>query len=112
MLAFDPTARPGLDAVQSRLLAVAVSVSGASAADLRRQVIESTYASDNELLVPPDLADPQQDPEGGASGYPEDPPIPEPTTTPTGPAPMAKPGADVTWLVNKVRRQYARRSKL
>ncbi|MEU7573356.1 serine/threonine-protein kinase [Micromonospora sp. NPDC049240] len=113
MLAFDPTARPGLDAVRARLLAVATGSSGRTVLDLRREVAALTYDGDTELLVPPDLDDPRREP--------EDPPIPEedgtvpvPDPAPTRPDPERPtlPGADMTWLVDRVRRQYARRSTL
>ncbi|MEO3777292.1 serine/threonine-protein kinase [Micromonospora sp. B11E3] len=112
MLAFDSSARPGLDDVRARLLAVATAASGKPVVDLRREVADRTYDRDVELFVPPGLDDPQLDPEDPAV-IDED---PEPTPdikrddvdTERPPAPRA----DVTWLVDKIRRQYARRSTL
>jgi eukaryotic-like serine/threonine-protein kinase len=106
MLAFDPTARPTLEAARNRLLEVATT-GGLSVSDLRRQLRETTFDSDAELLVPPDLADPQQDPEETEAG---DKPASQGTETehPT----QVRPRPDVQWLVEKVRHQYARRSTL
>ncbi|MFV2101635.1 serine/threonine-protein kinase [Micromonospora sp. LOL_024] len=111
MLAHDPTARPSLDTVRRRLLTVATAAGGAGVVELRRQVAALTYVGDTELLVPPDLDDPRQDPEQVAAA--------EPTALDAGPAttdvdpeaPAAR-GADVRWLVDKLRRQYARRATL
>nr|MDT0663340.1 serine/threonine-protein kinase [Micromonospora sp. DSM 115978] len=131
MLAFDPTARPSLDAVRSRLLEVATTVSGSSVADLRREVGELTYDAGTELVVPPGLTDPRRDPEQGTLG-PTDPTGPEqagsdpagsdptgPDTTgpdPGNPEPgtpqPTPPQADVSWLVEQVRHRYARRPNL
>ncbi|MEU4712093.1 serine/threonine-protein kinase [Micromonospora purpureochromogenes] len=111
MLAFDPSARPSLDAVRARLLEVATAASGKSIADLRREVGELTYEGDSELLIPPNLTDPQQDPEGEATSE-ETEPTPDPVPTKVDPELPTKTRADVTWLVDKMRRQYARRSTL
>jgi serine/threonine protein kinase len=113
MLAFDPTARPGLRAAESRLLTVATEVGGASVVDLRRQVGELTYDGGTELVVPPHLADPRRDPERGTAGGDDEPAgRPDRTPDPVGPEPTVKPQVDVVWLVDKVRRQYARRPTL
>ncbi|WP_204002327.1 serine/threonine-protein kinase [Micromonospora lutea] len=113
MLAHDPTARPGLDDVRARLLAVATASSGRRALDLRSEVAALTYDGETELLVPPDLTDPTEDPEDlplvEEAGTVE---VPEPTPTKVDPERPASPGPDVTWLVEKIRRQYARRSTL
>jgi eukaryotic-like serine/threonine-protein kinase len=112
MLAHDPEARPGLDDVSTRLLAVATAVSGRSAMDLRQQVADLTYDGDTELLVPIDLQDPEQDPEGSTVVEQETVPVPETTPTKVDPERPADQRPDVTWLVDKIRRQYARRSTL
>ncbi|KAB1943576.1 serine/threonine protein kinase [Micromonospora sp. ALFpr18c] len=112
MLAFDPTARPGLTDVRARLLAVATAASGKSVHALRQEVAALTYDGDTELLVPPDLDDPRQDPEGTAVVEDETPPDPTPKPDKRGPERPANVPADVTWLVDKMRRQYARRSTL
>ncbi|GAB4106560.1 hypothetical protein GCM10028790_55790 [Micromonospora taraxaci] len=111
MLAFDPTARPGLNDVRARLLAVATATSGKTVHALRREVAALTYDAGTELLVPPDLDDPREDP--------EDTPVIEDVTPPDPTKPdehepksVTKASTDVTWLVDKVRRQYARRSTL
>ncbi|MEU0559372.1 serine/threonine-protein kinase [Dactylosporangium sp. NPDC006015] len=112
MLAFDPTARPTLDTARKRLLKVATA-GGVPASDLRQQIRESTYDRSTELVVPPHLTDPKQDPEADPTGstvVPSD--LPEPEPTPVEPTPKVKPRPDVMWLVEKVRRQYARRSTL
>lgn len=112
MLAFDPTARPGLTDVRARLLAVATATSGKSVHALRQEVAELTYDGGTELLVPPDLDDPRQDPEGTTVVEDETPPDPTPKPDKRDPERPAKVPADVTWLVDKMRRQYARRSTL
>ncbi|MEV4481683.1 serine/threonine-protein kinase [Micromonospora coxensis] len=113
MLAFDPGARPALGDVGKRLLAVATASSGRSAAQLRQDVAALTYDDDTELLIPADLQDPKRDPEGSTaveeSTGPE--PAPPPTLLDPGPPPVT-PQVDVTWLVDKIRRQYARRATL
>ncbi|MFI5929593.1 serine/threonine-protein kinase [Micromonospora sp. NPDC051543] len=108
MLAYDPTARPGLTDVRGRLLAVATATSGKSVHALRQEVADLTYDGGTELLVPPDLDDPREDPEG--TPVIEDAIPPEPAKPDR--QPPAKASTDVTWLVDKVRRQYARRSTL
>ncbi|MFI7605869.1 serine/threonine-protein kinase [Micromonospora sp. NPDC049366] len=112
MLAFDPSARPGLDDVRTRLLAVATATSGKSVLDLRQEVAELTYDPARQEPVPPELDDPQRDPEGTTVGEENPPPGPEPDGGTPDPAPPTHPRADVTWLVDKMRRQYARRSTL
>ncbi|MGW1059113.1 protein kinase domain-containing protein [Micromonospora rubida] len=113
MLAFDPTARPRLDAVHARLLAVATASSGRTAHDLRQEVAALTYDGGTELLVPPGLEDPRRDPEDVAPVAEDSAPQSE-TATPTkvDPERPAPPPADVRWLVDRMRRQYARRSTL
>jgi eukaryotic-like serine/threonine-protein kinase len=105
MLAFDPTARPTLDAARKRLLEVATA-GGVSAHDLRGQIRASTFEPSAELAVPPQLTDPRQDPERDTAESTR------PASTSIDPKPQVKPRPDVLWLVEKVRRQYARRSTL
>ncbi|MEW2385648.1 serine/threonine-protein kinase [Micromonospora sp. NPDC047707] len=113
MLAHDPTARPGLDDVRARLLAVATASSSKTPVDLRQDVAALTYDGDTELLVPPDLADPEQDPEDLPVVADESTAeVPETTPTKVDPERQADQRPDVTWLVEKIRRQYARRSTL
>ncbi|WP_341715816.1 serine/threonine-protein kinase [Micromonospora sp. FIMYZ51] len=119
MLAFDPTARPALADIQARLLAVATASGGGNVHALRQEVAARTYDSATELLVPPDLQDPKQDPEappvtdqgytleGGTSTVAE----PAPTKV-ASERPGSAPPVDVTWLVEKLRHQYARRATL
>ena len=54
------------------------------------------------------VLDPVQDPETAVQ--PDD--LPQPPPTPADSGPQVKPRPDVRWLVEKVRRQYARRSTL
>ncbi|MEV4817617.1 serine/threonine-protein kinase [Micromonospora sp. WMMA1976] len=113
MLAHDPTARPALDDVRARLLAVATGSSGKTAVDLRRDVAALTYDGDTELLVPPDLQDPKQDPEDlPVVEVDSTVRVPVTAATKVDPERPASPRPDVTWLVDKIRRQYARRSTL
>ncbi|MFE9959164.1 serine/threonine-protein kinase [Micromonospora sp. NPDC005299] len=113
MLAFDPTSRPGLDTVRTRLLEVATATSGRTAAELRQEVAALTYDGDTELLVPPGLEDPKEDPED-LPVVEEQSTVEVPETTPTrvDPVGAVNPPVDVSWLVDKMRRQYARRSTL
>ncbi|MFI6332470.1 serine/threonine-protein kinase [Micromonospora chersina] len=113
MLAFDPTSRPGLDTVRTRLLEVATATSGRTAAELRQEVAALTYDGDTELLVPAGLEDPEQDPED-LPVVEEQSTVEVPETTPTkvDPVGAVNPPVDVSWLVDKMRRQYARRSTL
>ncbi|MEV4846672.1 serine/threonine-protein kinase [Micromonospora matsumotoense] len=112
MLAFDPTARPGLHDVRTRLLAVATATSGRSVHALRQELAALTYDGETELLVPPDLDDPRQDPEGGAVTEGDRVVVPATTSTEVDPERPDTGRSDVTWLVDKMRRQYARRSTL
>ncbi|SCF08840.1 Serine/threonine protein kinase [Micromonospora haikouensis] len=112
MLAFDPTARPRLDAVRARLLAVATASSGRSVPDLRQEVAALTFDPAAELLVPVELEDPRRDPEDTAPASGDETPGPEPAGGRAAPEPSAPPPVDVGWLVNKIRRQYARRATL
>lgn len=112
MLAHDPEARPGLDDVRTRLLAVATVSSGRRVLDLRQEVADLTYDGDTELRVPHSLQDPRQDPEGTTAVGEEATPVPQTTPTKVDPERSADQRPDVTWLVEKIRRQYARRSTL
>ncbi|MEU1844154.1 serine/threonine-protein kinase [Micromonospora sediminicola] len=112
MLAFDPTARPSLDAARTRLLDVATTAGSKDVVDLRRQVCDLTYRGDTEMLVPPNLSDPQQDPEDTTVVEDESTPISDTTPTKVDPELPTKTQADVTWLVDQVRRRYARRATL
>ncbi len=109
MLAFDPSARPELSSVRDSLLRVATH-GGGSVAQLRAQVAEQTYDDQARIAVPSWLADPVVDPEQPESDA--DPEgrktIVEETVVPSVPA--RRP--DLAWLMEKLRRQYARRSTL
>lgn len=112
MLAFDPTARPALEAVRARLLEVATA-EGTPVVELRRQVAALTYDESAEQVSPPQLSDPRQDPE---SQQPEQPPQdeqpvgPVETEEPGQPAPPPRQRPDVAWLIERMRSQYARRA--
>ncbi|MFY1668988.1 serine/threonine-protein kinase [Plantactinospora sp. WMMB334] len=133
MLAHDPSARPSLSVVRTRLLAVATS-GGVPVIEMRRRVGELTFDGSTEIMVPPEFADPIQDPEdvttgdGGsddgdddaagsrADGGPDtqfdpDPPRRLPTTL-VDPDPPDRPRAEVGWLTDRLRQQYARRGTL
>ncbi|MEO3748684.1 serine/threonine-protein kinase [Plantactinospora sp. B5E13] len=134
MLAYDPSARPGLPAVRERLLAVATA-DGAPAADVRQRLTALTFDGSGEPVVPPVLDDPLRDPEEvdrGGGSTDEDPavspPDPGQDTDPDlddrAPASdqqrVTEPGhgspetaaPDVGWLIDQLRRQYARRATL
>ncbi|MFY1690598.1 serine/threonine-protein kinase [Plantactinospora sp. WMMB782] len=138
MLAHDPSARPSLSVVRTRLLAVATS-GGVPVTEMRRRVGELTFDGSTEIMVPPEFADPIQDPEDGvaggggsddgdvddrgdgdagdrADGGPDtrvdpNPPRRLPTTL-VDPDPPDRPRAEVGWLTDQLRRQYARRGTL
>ncbi|GAA3726928.1 hypothetical protein GCM10022225_05180 [Plantactinospora mayteni] len=135
MLAHDPTARPSLPVVRTRLLAIATS-GGVPVIEMRRRVGELTFDGSTEIMVPPEFADPIQNPEedvaagGGGSddgasdddigrpandgpntGVDPDPPRRLPTTL-VDPEPSDRPRAEVGWLTDRLRQQYARRGTL
>ena len=111
MLAFDPGARPSLGTVAARLLNLASE--GGSAAELRAKVAQVTYDDTRRVEIPPPLTDPVDDPEnanGDGRGTQDE--VEEPPATGEESAPPLVPGSDVTWLIEKLRRQYARRATL
>lgn len=105
MLAFDPQSRPPLAAVRDRLLAVATG-DGRLVAQVRAEVAAKTFRA-GDAEVPPEMTDPLRDPEQPQDDPPPSPPPARPEPEPGG-APA--PAVDVTWLIEKLRRQYARRS--
>lgn len=112
MLAYDPGARPGLSTVRERLLTVATA-DGASPAQVRQRVVESTYDETHNIEIPVALTDPVEDPQDIVNGeHVVGEPSEEPATPPAeSPATPVQP-IDVTWLIDKLRRQYARRPTL
>ncbi|MFE0592641.1 serine/threonine-protein kinase [Micromonospora echinospora] len=112
MLAHDPGARPGLGDVRTRLLAVATTSSGRSVLDLRQEVADLTYDGDTELHVPADLQDPPADPEDDTTDGDRTDPLPDTTPRKNDPERPADQRPDMTWLIDKIRRQYARRATL
>ncbi len=104
MLAFDPQSRPPLAAVRDRLLTVATA-DGRTVSEIRAEVAATTFRV-REIDVPPEMTDPVRDPEDPQE---EPPPIPPPPPA-AEPVPEPAPTVDVTWLIEKLRRQYARRS--
>lgn len=112
MLAFDPSARPGLGAVRTRLLEVAVS-GGASIGQMRDKVVQATYDSSAKLEVPPPLTDPVEDPEDTERGEGLSVFTPEESSSEVDEPPTTeRPAVDVTWLIENLRQQYARRKTL
>ncbi|MDW5329051.1 serine/threonine-protein kinase [Plantactinospora sp. KLBMP9567] len=139
MLAHDPSARPSLPVVRTRLLAIATS-GGVPVIEMRRRVGELTFDGSTEIVVPPEFTDPLQDPEDVAAGdggsddgdsddgdsddntgsrvdggpdtqVDPDPPRRRPTTL-VDPEPPDRPRAEVGWLTDRLRQQYARRNTL
>ena len=113
MLAFDPAARPDLETVQQRLRTVA-GAGGAPIADVRRSVVEATFDPTTREGIPDDLADPSEDPEASAAtdrntvtAGTDNEPVPPPQ-----PDALPSPRPDVGWLVETLRRQYARGARL
>ena len=112
MLAFDPSALPGLGAVRTRLLEVAVS-GGASIGQMRDKVVQATYDSSAKLEVPPPLTDPVEDPEDTERGEGLSVFTPEESSSEVDEPPTTeRPAVDVTWLIENLRQQYARRKTL
>ncbi len=134
MVAFDPPARPGLDAVTSRLLAIATA-GGASAGALRARLVAETYVEPESIVLPPDVDDPVGDdpvgdggpgpgdsagdstrqassPAGDAPEGPEGEEGEEPAGGAGLPAAAARAPVDVGWLVERLRTAYARSARL
>ena len=112
MLAFDPSARPALTTVAKRLLNVATGA-GRSAAEVRAVVAEVAYDDTRRIEVPRPLTDPVTDPEAlNPDPDPGSDPAPDPPPGHDGRTPKPTPSTDVTWLMERLRRQYARRSTL
>jgi serine/threonine protein kinase len=109
MLAYDPGARPGLATVLGRLLQVAIS-GGATAAHVRQRVVEATYDDTRKIEIPADLTDPVEDPQDltGDASVVED-QVEEPDKPDETAPPILVPRMDVSWLMEKLRRQYAGR---
>jgi serine/threonine protein kinase len=113
MVAFDPRARPELSAITERLLEVATA-GGASAADMRARLTEQTYVDPDPLVYPDDLQDPLEEDTGtgtsgetGAAADLASPPGIRRTGRPPAPPPVPR-QADVSWLVGRLRAEYAR----
>src|SRR5262249_60733542 len=106
------SARRAPGGVRQGLLGVAVS-GGASMGQMRDKGVQVTYDSSAKLEVPPPLTDPIEDPEDTEGGEglsvftPE-----ESTSTADKLSTTERPPVDVTWLIEKLRRQYARRKAL
>jgi serine/threonine protein kinase len=111
MLAFDPGARPALSTVRTRLLAVATG-DGESAAEMRVRVAAVTYDATRKIEVPADLDDPNRDPEQTSDADQREEPAPSVPSDVGREKPAGVPRADLTWLVDKLRAQYRRRSSL
>jgi serine/threonine protein kinase len=111
MLAFDPGARPALTTVRTRLLAVATG-DGGSAAEMRGRVASITYDATRKIEVPAVLDDPSQDPEQAGDEDQGDDATPNIPSEESQAKPAGVAHADLTWLVDKLRSQYRRRSSL
>lgn len=110
MLAVDPASRPDLRSIRDRLLALATG-GGEAPGQVRVRISRETYDPAVDVPLPAGLTDPVQDPERTASdGSPAEEPS-QPSSGPESP-PAAGPPADVTWLVERLRQQYARRKEL
>jgi eukaryotic-like serine/threonine-protein kinase len=109
MLAHDPQSRPALSDVRNHLLSL-VTREGRQVAELRSEVAVTTFRPTN-VEVPPDLTDPAVEPEDSEPIPEQRPPLENPagSVVPNEPT-AAKPAVDVSWLIEKLRRQYARRS--
>ncbi|BAL91246.1 putative serine/threonine protein kinase [Actinoplanes missouriensis 431] len=107
MIAHDPQARPDLRKVKKDLLQLAAGP-GRSVIEVRAEVSRSTYHP-TPIEVPPSLTDPSADPESDIESSTPTPPDPA-DATPRDEQPAALPAVDVTWLIEKLRRQYARRA--
>jgi serine/threonine protein kinase len=112
MLAVDPAVRPDLRSVRDRLLELATG-GGEAPGQVRERISRATYDPAANMPLPARLTDPVQDPERTASdGSPaEEQAQPSPPSR-TGGTPATAPPADVTWLVERLRQQYARRKEL
>jgi serine/threonine protein kinase len=115
MLAFDPSARPALGTVRTGLLAVATG-GGESAAEMRSKVAEITYDATRKIEIPADLEDPSQDAEQAGDDERRENSTGDESFDPSTPGaertPASTPRTDLTWLVEKLRAQYRRRSSL
>lgn len=109
MLAKDPQARPDLRWVRDRLLVLATG-GGETPGQVRERISRATFDPAADIPLPARLTDPVRDPERTASdGSPAEEPSLPPSRAERAPAP---PPADVTWLVQQLRQQYARRKEL
>ena len=78
---------------------------------MRDRVASTTYDTTRKIEVPADLDDPSQDPEQmGDDDRPKDSVASEESKGESKPAGVPRP--DLTWLVEKLRSQYRRRSSL
>jgi serine/threonine protein kinase len=113
MLAFDPGARPDLPTVAARLLKVATG-GGVPAATVRQNVVAETYDDARKIAIPIALTDPAVDPHdlSGNDGAVEEDDAEKPPDPVDKPEVMVVQRADLTWLIEKLRGQYARRSTL
>ncbi|BBH71846.1 hypothetical protein ACTI_85310 [Actinoplanes sp. OR16] len=107
MIAHDPQARLDLKKVVNALLQIATA-KGQSVFDVRAEVGSNTY---HPVLieVPASFSDPTADPENDVENAPSTAPEP-PAVAPDDEQPASVPAVDVTWLIEKLRRQYARRA--
>lgn len=112
MLAFDPTTRPTLGEVRARLLRAATA-GGEQPEQLRRRLAELTYDETSDLKVDDDpVRDPEATPFNSGPEEPPSPEAPDGREQSKGDTKSQPVRAEVTWLVDRLRKQYARRTNL
>ncbi|GAA1376670.1 serine/threonine-protein kinase [Catellatospora chokoriensis] len=119
MLAFDEQARPTVQEVLTDLAGIATS-GGVDFEVVRHELAQSTYVAPPAVPHPPqDIDDPVVDQDWSLGpteliSQPPQPPV-DPTAfdpSPPDTEPAETPQADLTWLVERLRKQYARRATL
>ena len=102
MLAYEPSARPGLKVVHDQFVTLAKS-SGLTVSTIRRRLIKATFDPSPQVVVPPKLADPRADPENIEDRSDAHSGSPQPVRTTQPPTEV-----DVRWLADELRAEYAR----
>ncbi|MCO8271800.1 serine/threonine protein kinase [Actinoplanes sp. TRM 88003] len=108
MLADDVQSRPLLSDVRERLLQIATA-DGRPVATIRAEVALATFHR-SQLEIPEELTDPVRETEDPIEETQPPPAVVGPAVTPPEEPPSTPVEVDVTWLIEKLRRQYARRS--
>jgi serine/threonine protein kinase len=99
MLAYEPTARPGVRIVHDQLIGIA-QTGERSIASLRRQLIKETFTAPAPIVVQAEFEDPRADPEDAADE-------PAPAVADPMPPSATTPPVDVGWLAEKLLAEYA-----